>query len=479
MQTRHRIPTIFNLSMVDVLCCALGCVILLWLLNLREAKQRAEAAGQFESALAKTKDDLQEREREAADIRDRLLAAEQERERLRRERDGERVRLRDQMNELAQARAAHKDAADRLSKKGEEVQALENDLAAARLRQAVDEKLLKQKQALALAAIRNADELAERLRDLDAEAKQLRAQAAAVPGLREEAQKYRERLATASLQVQTLEKEIDARKRDLNGTSKSLQELEAANAKLERELTARTSDFQEANRKVEALVKEKSTQQTTIKRAQTAEDKRFAGISLTGKRVVFLVDMSGSMELIDERTPSSNKWSGVRETLAKIMRSLPELEKIQVILFSDRVSYPLGNIEQWIDFDANTVERTTKALAEVKPSGNTNMYSAFETAFKLRSQGLDTVYLLSDGLPSVGAGLSVEDARQLKETERNDVFCKFVRKTLLSDWNRPLPDKPRVRINAVGFFYESPDIGAFLWALAREHDGSFVGMSKP
>ena len=33
-----------------------------------------------------------------------------------------------------------------------------------------------------------------------------------------------------------------------------------------------------------------------------------------------------------------------------------------------------------------------------------------------------------------------------------------------------------VRINAVGFFFESPDVGAFLWAMAREHRGSFVGL---
>ena len=32
---------------------------------------------------------------------------------------------------------------------------------------------------------------------------------------------------------------------------------------------------------------------------------------------------------------------------------------------------------------------------------------------------------------------------------------------------------------AAEFFYESPDLGAFLWALARENEGSFVGMSKP
>ena len=40
MRVRHRIPSIFNLSMVDVLCCALGCVILLWLLNLRQGERR-------------------------------------------------------------------------------------------------------------------------------------------------------------------------------------------------------------------------------------------------------------------------------------------------------------------------------------------------------------------------------------------------------------------------------------------------------
>ena len=52
-------------------------------------------------------------------------------------------------------------------------------------------------------------------------------------------------------------------------------------------------------------------------------------------------------------------------------------------------------------------------------------------------------------------------------------------KKLKSEWNRSYSGRPKVRINTVGFFYESPDVGAFLWALARENDGSFVGMSKP
>src|SRR5258708_9892150 len=63
MKTHHRIPSVFNLSMVDVLCCALGCVILLWLLNLLEAKEKAVEAGESNLLLAATRgqrDQLQE-----------------------------------------------------------------------------------------------------------------------------------------------------------------------------------------------------------------------------------------------------------------------------------------------------------------------------------------------------------------------------------------------------------------------------------
>ena len=67
----------------------------------------------------------------------------------------------------------------------------------------------------------------------------------------------------------------------------------------------------------------------------------------------------------------------------------------------------------------------------------------------------------------------------MSETQRGEVLSKAVRDALKTRWNASQVGKPKVRINAVGFFYESPDVGAFLWALARENDGSFVGMSKP
>src|SRR4051794_29228398 len=78
MRTRHRIPTIFNLSMVDVLCCALGCVILLWLLNVRDARRRAVAAGESSALLADTRGQLDQATQDAAALRTRLRDAEQQ-----------------------------------------------------------------------------------------------------------------------------------------------------------------------------------------------------------------------------------------------------------------------------------------------------------------------------------------------------------------------------------------------------------------
>jgi hypothetical protein len=118
-------------------------------------------------------------------------------------------------------------------------------------------------------------------------------------------------------------------------------------------------------------------------------------------------------------------------------------------------------------------------LANIKPKGGTNMYTAMEMAFKLRASGLDTIYFLSDGLPNMGEGLTAAQAAKMSELEIGDVLGKYIRRKLKSDWNRPIAKQPAVRINTIGFFYESPDVGAFLWALAREHDGSFVGMSRP
>ena len=229
-----------------------------------------------------------------------------------------------------------------------------------------------------------------------------------------------------------------------------------------------------ATRALAALEKEKRTWNAHA-------DNRFAGIALTGRRVIFLVDMSGSMVLVDENTPAPHKWVEVRNTVARLMRSLPDLEKFQVITFAGKADFPLGSAGKWLTHDPKTSpDKVLQTLAAIKPDGGTNMYSALEAAFRFRDDGLDAIYFLSDGIPNLGEGLTPQQNREIKdEVARGAILGKYVRNMLKTNWNKPLPTKPRVCINTIGFFYESPDLGAFLWALSRENDGSFVGMSKP
>lgn len=456
MPTRHKVPIVFTLYMVDVLCCALGCVILLWFLKIHEAKQKSQEAAKREQAAAETGAILAKTKTTLEETQGRLYAAQGLAESLEKDRDETQLRFTQasaRVTELTKALSAlSADSKDRLAKKSKELEEMLKDKVAL-------QNLLRQKETLASESRRNADDLAALLRQTQARAKQLQMTADLVPGLREDAASSKEKLATAQTRLQTLEEEVTDQKKELSGTGRTLTE---------------------SNRVIESLKEDKRALEDQVVRARIAADNRFAGIALTGRRVIFLVDMSGSMELVDENTTAPDKWAGVRETLAKVMRSLPDLEKFQVILFSDRVSYLIGNDGSWIDFDSrNSVDQVTRSLAAIKPRGNTDMHIAFEAAFRFRQQGLDTIYVFSDGLPNIGAGLNPEVARTMKESDRSEILSKYIRQKLRSEWNRAYVGRPKVRINAVGFFYESPDVGAFLWALARENDGSFVGMSKP
>jgi hypothetical protein len=487
MRVRHRIPSIFNLSMVDVLCCALGCVILLWLINLREAKNHEDSAA--EQLLSAQREQALAAENARRSLNDRDSTYRQLEE-LR----GKYLALVTEQSELEKKRAA-------LALTSQE---LEEKLKAANTRVAsLDAELAAEGKRLVVLTAQ-VTELKGKLSAAEARGNDLQAQASLVPGLRADLKLAGTRLAAAEARARDQIQEMaDAKKvlQDLLGAKQVLQrdlanrDKELALARtykdqwsaaevratmLEKQLGERVKELAASGTTLEALRNEKASLLVEAMRLKAAADNRFAGIALTGRRVVFLVDMSGSMELVDEKTPAPAKWTEVCGTVSKVMRSLPNLAKYQVILFSDRATFALGNEGQWIDYDPrSSADKVFQTLTATKPKGGTNMYTAMEAAFKYRASGLDTIYLLSDGLPNLGAGVPPETARVLSEVELGARLSRHIRNSLNTDWNSPQRAEPRVRINTIGFFYESPDIGSFLWALARENDGSFVGMSKP
>jgi hypothetical protein len=483
MRVHHKTPTLVSMWMLDVFCCALGCVTLLWLLNNKQAGATVDDLKDARTKLTAVRAELvNTRLALNADVQlltGKLAAAEKDREEVS-------ARLGVLEGEALAARAQLDRARDDLTKTEARRAASAAELAKVRDAVAAAEDALRKKQresdALSTkltAAATSAEELRKLIRQRDESVAAADKKAAALQKMLDDAD------ARLSATEKDRDKDAAAAKSAAAKAADELAAVRTAAKKTADELAAARGEAKQAQEKYDAaitklLLLEKEREKAAA--AAVPSESKFAGIAMTGKRVVFLVDMSGSMEKTDARTVAPDKWPTVAETVAKVMRTIPTLEEYQVIMFSTQAWWLAGG-SGWQRYEGEkTAREVQQKIRGVRPEGDTNLYAAFELAFSLRAKGLDTVYLFSDGLPTVGPGLSAAEENAnppLRELERSEKLARFLRRKLSDDWNRPPPGRPPVRIHAVGFFYESPDLGSFLWALARENDGSFVGMSRP
>jgi len=434
--------------MLDVFCCALGCVTMLWLLNTRLAgDEKARAATALQDLTATRQTLLSTRD--SADVTSKILNAEIERLKLSlaavaADKDNLTKEKTSALDDLAQLRNTlmaegrkTQKLMDDFQKQVNESEMLETKLATAVKSQAELDKLLRTREAESTALLARTKNADEKLQDLDAKYSAILKDTTAAAAVMK---RSGNELSNAKVTIKDLQKKID----DTNAT---IVDLQGDKAKL--------AD------KVDLL--------------RIESDARFAGIAMTGRRIVFLVDMSGSMKLIDDKTPAPTKWATVVDTLAKVMRSQPQLEKFQIIVFS-KTAKPLFETRDWVTYQGEaTLKSVREKMLAIEPSGDTNLYEAFDLAFRMKPEGLDTIYLFSDGLPTGGPGLEAE--KNLTESQRNDLLTRQLKTALRTRWN-PAGGR-RVKINSIGFFFESPEVGAFLWSLSRDNDGSFVGMSRP
>jgi hypothetical protein len=473
MRIRHKVPSIFSLSMVDMLCCALGCIILVWLLN---AKQAEDEAVERRAELDTIKSDKEESQRLLYDARTAHEKANARLQALIKERDAAKKEISDLLVRISDLEIALGSARKLLASEEGNAKELANKLKMSSERLAGLEKVAGTKE--------------ETLKTTRAD---LAKREAALKKILDELQTEREKLKAEHDRAEKLAKAIELARMEKDKLELILKEGKAAKEKSDALLSSKEKSLVELTRREQLLLKQLRDKEGMVevvtakvnrlekdkKDLQSTIESRFAGIELVGERVLFLVDSSGSMEMIDEKTDAPKKWVEVRRTVAKLMDSLPRLSKYQLITFGPELAYPLGNKGKWLDNEKDSSAQVFKALEGTKPRGGTNMYIALEAAFSYRALGLDTVYLLSDGLPNQGEGLTKTQAKTLNDIDRGMVLGRYVRTMLNTTWNRSIAGQPKVKIHTIGFFYESPDLGSFLWALARENEGSFVGMSRP
>jgi hypothetical protein len=227
-------------------------------------------------------------------------------------------------------------------------------------------------------------------------------------------------------------------------------------------------------------------------RAQTTVT--FYGIPVESKSVIFVLDRSGSM--VDPSDWDAGKDSPASSTggapepgsdiqkkgdrkidiarwqLKKSIAQLPEGTEFNVIFFSHEV---VNLSEKMLKISTATKTQAFTWIDKLEPYGGTNTYDALERALsyavtgtmgeKLQKSGVDTVCLLTDGMPTAG------------QVAKPEEICAAI---------RALNKTRKVKIHTVGVFTVSKGADAakdlkekedgikFLKQLSSENGGKFT-----
>jgi hypothetical protein len=200
---------------------------------------------------------------------------------------------------------------------------------------------------------------------------------------------------------------------------------------------------------------------------------------LTDLRIFVLVDASASMlddtvvgvilrrNLKEEEKLRSEKWQQAVATIDWLTTQLPQTSKFQVYSFNEAAK-PLieGTKGTWLDAgDVDKLDETVDRLRRVVPQKGTSLINAVN-ALREMKPGPDNIFLLTDGLPTMGErkpwGKTVSGKKRL---------------SLFFDATKRLPTG--VPVNIVLYPMEGdPLASSFLWRLATLTNGSFFSPSR-
>ncbi len=133
----------------------------------------------------------------------------------------------------------------------------------------------------------------------------------------------------------------------------------------------------------------------------------FFGVEASGSRIVYIVDISGSML-------HGGKIDALKGELLDSISSLPPGSEFAVVVFSDEESTrALGGAPRWRSPTAAGRAGVESAVRSLAPSGGTQPLEAFRIAFSLEPKA-EAVYFMTDGeLPKRDATRIIGTVNQL------------------------------------------------------------------
>jgi len=199
------------------------------------------------------------------------------------------------------------------------------------------------------------------------------------------------------------------------------------------------------------------------------------GIQLGGENVLILIDSSASMldesivNIIRRRNMQEDlkrqapKWQRTTAIAQWVIANLPLNADFQVWSFNDQIKPAFGDdINEWHEVgDRVSLASAVGGVKKIVPQNGTNMEKVFQAAMDMRPRP-DNIFLITDGLPTIGGKASKTGS--ITGVERYRIFRQAV--------NNLVHDIP---VNTMLLPLEGdPYAAAAFWRLAIITNGSFV-----
>jgi uncharacterized protein with von Willebrand factor type A (vWA) domain len=117
--------------------------------------------------------------------------------------------------------------------------------------------------------------------------------------------------------------------------------------------------------------------------------------TVTARRVLFVIDISGSMDCTCEfRGRSSTRLDLVKEDLRAVLKTIGDESYFGILAFDNNTKW----VSRFGRATKDNVRQALSAVNSLEANGGTDIYSALSEAVGVhRREGLDAIYLLTDG----------------------------------------------------------------------------------
>jgi hypothetical protein len=274
------------------------------------------------------------------------------------------------------------------------------------------------------------------------------------------------------------------------GLVTEIQDTETQLATLTQDSEARRAAIERLRRELAELNRQsQELEDTALEEAEDARSLRafegegnrqyLTGLRMGGRYVAILVDTSTSMldrtivnilrrrNMSPEQQRRAPKWQQAVNTVDWLTTQIEAGTNVQVIGFNDKATWLIPGTEgKWVTVaDGSELDAPVEALRATHPQGPTSLHAAFN-AIKMLDPKPDNIYLLTDGLPTMGEILPTRPG--VRAEERLDHFNRAIRQLPVG-----------VPVNTLLFAMEGdPQAAPAYWLVAIRTGGSMMAPSE-